>query len=209
MPRIVDTVAVCRTDLFTAEDELSKRYDAVLASRIVRLRDMYMYKLQYPDCTDRKFVEEIMARHNVCQRAAYSDLSIIKQLLPLLTSSSRDYHRWRANEMAMETYKLAKERNDTKTMAQVVKHYADINRVSLEDEQVMPYDDIVPQPFTATSDPTVLGIKPIPNIQQKIKEMIAKYRAETIDIEDVEAEEVDLNEDIFSQFNIEEEDGEA
>ena len=38
----------------------------------------------------------------------------------------------------------------------------------------------------------MLGIKPIPNIQQKISDMIAKYRAETLDIEDVEFEEADL-----------------
>ena len=54
-----------------------------------------------------------------------------------------------------------------------------------------PYDLIVVQPFTASSystssmsivsatdDPSVLGIKPIPNIQEKIQKMIAKYRAD-------------------------------
>ena len=50
---------------------------------------------------------------------------------------------------------------------------------------------------TATDDPSVLGIKPIPNIQEKIQKMIAKYRAETIDIEDVEYEEADLEEDVL------------
>ena len=73
-----------------------------------------------------------------------------------------------------------------------------------------PYDLIVVQPFTASSystssmsivsatdDPSVLGIKPIPNIQEKIQKMIAKYRAETIDIEDVEYEEADLEEDVL------------
>ena len=53
------------------------------------------------------------------------------------------------------------------------------------------------QPFTATDDPMVLGIKPIPNIQQKISDMIAKYRAETLDIEDVEFEEADLEENVL------------
>ena len=50
---------------------------------------------------------------------------------------------------------------------------------------------------TATTDPTVLGIKPIPNIQQKISAMIEKYRAETLDIEDVEFEEADLELDVL------------
>ena len=38
-------------------------------------------------------------------------------------------------------------------------------------------------------------IKPIPNIQEKIQKMLAKYRAETIGIEDVEYEEADLEEE--------------
>ena len=44
----------------------------------------------------------------------------------------------------------------------------------------------------ATDNPRVLGIEPIPNIQSKIDAMIEKYRRETIDIEDVEFEEYDL-----------------
>ncbi len=70
--------------------------------------------------------------------------------------------------------------------------YGKLNRIDLEDEQAMPYDMIVPQPFTATDDPRVLGIEPIPNINEKISAMIEKYRKETIDIEDVEFEEYDL-----------------
>ena len=77
-------------------------------------------------------------------------------------------------------------------MERAAASYAKYNRVDLEDEQVVPYEMIVVQPFVATSDPSVLGIKPIPNIQQRISEMIAKYRAETLDIEDVEFEEADL-----------------
>ncbi len=53
---------------------------------------------------------------------------------------------------------------------------------------------IVVQPFTATDDPSVLGIKPIPNIQDKIKKMLEKYRAETMDIDDVTFEDADLEE---------------
>lgn len=102
--------------------------------------------------------------------------------------------------MILETYRMAKARKDTKTMEKAAASYAKYNRVDLEDEQNIPYELIVVQPFTATDDPTVFGIKPIPNIQDKIKSMIAKYRAETIYIEDVEYEEVDLEEDtLFAQ----------
>ena len=59
----------------------------------------------------------------------------------------------------------------------------------------------------ATDDPRVLGIEPIPNLADKISAMIEKYRRETIDIEDVEFEEVDLEFDsLFPDSTIQEQD---
>lgn len=87
---------------------------------------------------------------------------------------------------------MAEKRKDSKTMERAATAYGKLNRVDLEDELAIPLDQILVQPFTATDDPRALGIEPIPNIQSKIDAMIEKYRRETIDIEDVEFEEVDL-----------------
>lgn len=186
------TIEVCKVDLFTPLEELEAKYDAVIVAKLMRVREEYQWLLANPDAKDRQFVEEFIGRTKCSEACIYSDLAIIKQLLPALSSSSRDYHRWKANQMLMETYQMAKKRKDTKTMERAASSYAKYNRVDLEDEQVMPYDEIVVQPFTPTSDPSVLGIKPIPNIDEKIKSMIEKYRRESIDIEDVEAEDADL-----------------
>lgn len=196
------TVDVCKVDLFTPLDELEAKYDAVIVAKLMRVREEYQWLLANPDAKDRQFVEEFIGRTKCSEACIYSDLAIIKQLLPALSSSSRDYHRWKANQMLMETYQMAKKRKDTKTMERAASSYAKYNRVDLEDEQVMPYDEIVVQPFTPTSDPSVLGIKPIPNIDEKIKSMIEKYRRESIDIEDVEAEDADLEQqELFPSLN--------
>lgn len=196
------TVEVCKVDLFTPLDELEAKYDAVIVAKLMRVREEYQWLLANPDAKDRQFVEEFIGRTKCSEACIYSDLAIIKQLLPALSSSSRDYHRWKANQMLMETYQMAKKRKDTKTMERAASSYAKYNRVDLEDEQVMPYDEIVVQPFTPTSDPSVLGIKPIPNIDEKIKSMIEKYRRESIDIEDVEAEDADLEQqELFPTLN--------
>lgn len=195
VPKIID---VCRLDMFTNEAELKEKYDAVVVSRLMRMRDEYQWTLANPDLSDRQFVEEFMGRSGMSESAIYSDLAVIKQLLPALSTSSREYHRWKANQMLLETYQMAKKRKDTKTMERAASSYAKYNRVDLEDEQAMPFDLIVVQPFTATNDPSVLGIKPTPNIDRRIKEMIEKYRKESLDIEDVEFEEADLEEnDLF------------
>lgn len=190
-PRIID---VARTDLFTPQSDLEQRYDSKTVSALMRIRDEYQWTLANPDKPDRAFVDKMVARHGMSERAVYADLAVIKQLLPALQSSSREWHRWKANQMLLETYEQAKRRHDTKTMERAAASYAKFNRVDLEDEQVFPYEDIVVQPFTATSDPTVLGIKPIENLDEVVKSLIAKYRQETLDIEDVEFEEADLEE---------------
>lgn len=190
-PRIID---VARTDLFTPQSELELRYDHKTVSALMRIRDEYQWTLANPDKPDRAFVDTMVARHGMSERAVYADLAIIKQLLPALQSSSREWHRWKANQMLLETYEQAKRRHDTKTMERAAASYAKFNRVDLEDEQVIPYEDIVVQPFTATSDPSVLGIKPIEHLDDVVKSLIAKYRQETLDIEDVEFEEADLEE---------------
>ena len=188
---------IAQRDLFTAETQLRERYNEDQIAHILRLREMYSWFVASPDIKDRQLITQTLDRFHISRAEAYADLAIVKMLLPLLTSASRDFHRYRANEMLLETYRMAKARKDTKTMERAAASYAKYNRVDLEDEQTLPYDMIVVQPFTATSDPTILGLKPIPNLQQKIDKLLAKYRAETIDIEDIDYEEADLEETVY------------
>lgn len=188
-PAVQDIV---QTDLFTSEDELREKYPTTSVERLLRIRAMYNWFISNPDSKDKEFVDESIYRYGVSKTLAYDDLRVIKSVLPNITQASRDYHRWKYNEMILETYQMAKKRKDTKTMERAATSYAKFNNVNVEDEQSVPYDLIVVQPFTATQDPTVLGIKPIPNIDKKITELIAKYRAESIDIDDIEFEEPDI-----------------
>ena len=188
-PAVQDIV---QTDLFTSEDELREKYPTTSVERLLRIRAMYNWFISNPDSKDKEFVDESIYRYGVSKTLAYDDLRVIKSVLPHITQASRDYHRWKYNEMILETYQMAKKRKDTKTMERAATSYAKFNNVNVEDEQSVPYDLIVVQPFTATQDPTVLCIKPIPNIDKKITELIAKYRAESIDIDDIEFEEPDI-----------------
>lgn len=198
-PAVQDIVQV---DLFTSEEVLREKYPDVSVERVLRLRAMYNWFISNPESKDKEFVDECLSRYGVSKTLAYDDLRIIKSVLPHITQTSRDYHRWKYNEMILETYQMAKKRKDTKTMERAATSYAKFNNVNVEDEQSVPYDLIVVQPFTATQDPSVLGIKPIPNIEKKISDLIAKYRAESMDIDDIEYEEPDIMDwDSFSEID--------
>lgn len=173
-----------------------------VVERVLRVRDLYMWRLSNPDSSDREFVAEFRSRYPMGKNAAQEYLRIVNALLPMLSEKSREFHRWRYNEMIMETYQMAKARKDTKTMERAATSYGKLNKVDAEDVQAVPFHLIVVQPFVATNDPSVLGIKPIPGIEDKIKAMLDKYSAETLDIEDVEFEEADLEEDeLFAPYN--------
>ena len=202
-PAVQDVVT---TDFFTAEDELRKQHPAASVERVLRLRELYNWVISNPDCKDKEFVDVAIGRFGICKTLAYDDLKIIKSVLPNITQASRDYHRWKYNEMILETYQMAKKRKDTKTMERAATSYAKFNNVNVEDEQSVPYDMIVVQPFTATDDPTVLGIKPIPNIEKVISDMIEKYRAESLDIDDIEYEDADIIYDDYEEVREDETD---
>lgn len=195
MASLPSPLEACKADLLASDDELKEKYPLSIAERVMRLREMYNYWLSNPSMKDRQLRDAIMSRYDVSQSTAYADINIIHQLVPLLAQKSRDFHRARANEMFLETYAMAKARKDTKTMERVVSSYAKYNRVDLEDEMAMPYDEIAIQPFAATLDVRVLGIKPIPDVYNHIAKLTKELSRDFADIQDVEYEDADLEED--------------
>ena len=194
------TLEICRIDLFTAKDELQQRYADGIVERIMRIRDEYNWFLSNPDSKDRQFVEQAVSRHGVSRMQAYNDLAVVKALLPHLAQASRDFHRYRYNEMILETYQMAKKRKDTKTMEKAATSYAKYNRIDVEDETAVPYHMIVVQPFFPTTDPRVVGINPVPNIDERIKKLTKELGASNPDTLNIEYEEADMNfEEIFDE----------
>ena len=189
MPSIVD---IAREDLYTARDKLLEKYAVSQVDHLIRLREMVTWMIANPDAKDRQFVDEIKQRYDISHVTAYADLKIIKSILPSLTESTREYHRWRYNEMILETYQMAKKRKDTKTMERAATSYAKYNRIDVEDETAVPYHMIVVQPFFPTTDPRVVGINPVPNIDERIKKLTKELAVSNPDTLNIEYEEADL-----------------
>ena len=199
LPNILD---IARSDLYTNRDELEQKYAITQVEHLIRLRDMVTWCIANPDMKDRQFVEEIKQRYGISMVTAYADLKIIKAILPNLAEATRDYHRWRYNEMILETYQMAKKRKDTKTMEKAATSYAKYNRIDVEDEQSVPYHLIVVQPFFPTTAPRVVGINPVPNIDERIRRLTKELADSHPDTLNIEYEEADLQfEQIFDESN--------
>ncbi len=197
----IKTLDLARQEMFTPVEELEQRYTQDRVQHLVRLRDMYNWFLNNPSGRDRAFVAQFQSRYSLSQSAVYADLALVKQLLPLLTPATREFWRTRVSDMLLETYNMAKSRKDTKAMAMAAKELGRVNRVDTDDEKEFPFEMIVIQPFTPSFDPTIIGCKPIPNVDQVKASLRKKMAADIPDIEDVDYEPADLEEETLFPDN--------
>ena len=191
----IKTIDLARQEMFTPREELEKRFSPERVEHLIRLRDMYNFFLNDPAGRARNFVDKFRAKYNISQSMAYADLALVKQLLPALAPASREFHRKQVSEMLLETYNMAKARKDVKAMALAAKELGKVNRVDLDDENELPYELIVVQPFSPSLDPTLIGLKRIDNLEEVKARLRKQLAADNPDIEDIDYELADLEEE--------------
>ena len=158
-------------------------------ARVLRIRAAYTMMNEFPSKKDREIVLFIQNQFEVENHAAYEDLRIIKDLLGSINRQSKDWHRFKFNNMVMKAYEVAQLKNDPDAMQKAANTYAKYNQLDKEEQDRIPWEEIVPQTFIPTEDPSILGIKPMPNFRIKQAEMIKKYQGQ---IEDVTYEDIDI-----------------
>lgn len=191
---------IAKRDLFTPREELMERPGVTPAQvdHIVRLRDMYTFVLDNPGFRAKDFLARFAGQYGIGSTRLYADLALVKTLAATLTSSSRDFYRQQVNDMLLETYRMAKLRKDVKTMERCAASLGKLNRVDIEDEQTMPFDQIVPQSFQPTNDPSVIGIKRHYTEAEK-QRLLHEFGVDRPDVEDIEYEAVETDEYLFKE----------
>ena len=107
------TIDIAKENLFASVDEMRERnIPEVIQQRLLRLRDMYNYWLQYPRIREQEIVLELQKRYQIQKSAAYEDIRIIKYLLGDLNKATKDYHRYRFIQRNEESYEMAKRMKD-------------------------------------------------------------------------------------------------
>lgn len=183
----------CHKDLFSDIKELEQRYPPDTVAKVLRVRDMYLTFLKTPSLTDSAVIKTFTARYKISRPTAYNDLAVVKGLLPMLGKEARDFHKWRTSEMLLETYRIAAAKMDVRTMERVSATYAKVHDVSRPEEERIPVDRVLTQPWVPTDDPSVLGLPPLPNREEKIKKLLEELKVKDPDIIDISFEEPDID----------------
>lgn len=183
----------CYQDLFSDLKDLELKYNKETVAKVVRVRDMYLHILKTPSMTDSEVIRTFTARYKISRPTAYSDLSVVKALLPMLSKEAREFHRWRTLEMLLETYRIAKAKMDVRTMERTASSYGKYTNSDKPDEETIDMSKVIPVQWIPTDDPTVLGLPKLENREEKIRELLNEFSATTPEILDIDYEEPDLD----------------
>jgi hypothetical protein len=188
MPR-PGTLEVCRKYLYEDADQIPEAY----RDRIMRIRVGFSHWYEFPSTSRSRVKDVIVQEFGVTAKTAYEDLQIVEILLGNIKNPEKAWIRYRVNTMLEEAYRIAKLQKDAKAMAVAADKLGKYNMLDKPDAEPLPFDEIVPQPFEPTDDPTVLGLKKDPEIRDKKKRMLEKY-INDIEIIDVPYEELTKDE---------------
>lgn len=188
------SIELAKEHLFDSVEQMQQAHvPAAMQQRLLRLREVYTYWLQWPLTRDRDIADRIMREHGVQRTQAYQDIRIIKAIMGEMHKTTKEYHRFKFLQMIEESYNMAKVNKDAKSMVAASDKYGKYTQLDKEDLIDRGFDKIIPQPMKPTDDPSVAGFKPVPNIREKIQKKIQSYWSE--EVEDVEFEAADFNAD--------------
>lgn len=184
MPR-PGTLEICRKYLYEDTDLIPEAYQ----ERVKRVRVGFSHWYEFPTKTRAQVRDLIVNEFGVTGKTAYEDIQVIEILLGNIKNPEKAWIRYRVNTMLEEAFKVATDQKDPKAMAIAAKEMGKYNMLDKPDADPLPFDEIVPQRFEPTDDPTSLGLKKDPEIREKKKRMLEKYLAD-IEITDVLYEEL-------------------
>lgn len=160
--------------------------------RVERLRELSSYWRSYPSTSPKELVTRCMNYFKVGKSQAYDDVHILKILIGNLEATTKEFARWRVNQMIEEDRSNARRDGDWKAVASMQKNYIKNNLTDHPDTPDMAFDKIVPLQLEPTDDPSVLGIKVPKNLRARRDKLIKQLMR---DSEYAEFTEVDEDKD--------------
>lgn len=167
-------------NLMLPEEEMkAKRIAPEIIQRVVRLRDLYNYMLRHPLKKDKEYTDYIRSVYTnndgkqLSLRKAYEDIEIIHAVIGNLQMCTKEWHRWRFNNMIMEGYAIAVRKEDAAAIAKLSQQYGKYNQLDKNDEVDRGSADMPHIVFTF--DVSSMGFKPIKNVYALIDKLNAQF----------------------------------
>jgi len=140
--------------------------------RVERLRELSSYWRSYPSTSPKELVSRCMQLFHVGKSQAYDDIHLLKILIGNLEATTKEFARWRVNQMIEEDRQAARRDGDWRAVASMQKNYILNNQTDKPDTPDMAFDKIIPLDIEPTDDPSVFGIKAPKNLRARRDKLI-------------------------------------
>ena len=162
------------------DDDLAKEHvPPFMLARLHRIRGLYAYWIQFPTRSIAEMADYNMRMNHIKQSKAYEDVQLTMLLLGNIQQMTKDFARWRFNEMNRQHLEAAQRAGDHRAVASLEKNYIAANQLDKEDTPDKAFGDIVPLQVSFTEDPTAVGLKKVSNLRGRIAALVKKYKQET------------------------------
>lgn len=138
--------------------------------------------------TVQKVVEMLQGYYHYSMASAYRDVKLCEKVFGNLLQSSKDTKRQIAEEMILESRKLAIENKDTKSLAAIDKNYIQLHNLDKEDSDIPDLSNFQFQPIIVAIEPGQVGLDPPDpsELEEKYQEWMG---AEYTDFEELEEDQ--------------------
>lgn len=146
--------------------------------RVQRLRALYSYWIEFSSKSTKELVDYDCQLFGISKSQGYDDVHYVKFLIGDLSKTTKDFARWQLNRMIEDDMRKARLAGDWRAVASMQKNFIKANMLDKEDTPELQFDKIVPMVIEPTDDPSVIGIKPVKNLRQRINKLIKRYNAD-------------------------------
>ena len=156
--------------------------------QLMRYRAIFTLKLEKPHITNREVAEFLKNSFGITSIAqAYRDISTTEMMLGKIRSSEKQWIRYLVVEKLKDALALAEEKGKLKEMIMAADKLAKYTRLDQEEQDPIPWEEIIPAPVEYLNDPKILGL---PEPREGARAFVEKIKRKYIDLPETEYEEV-------------------
>lgn len=176
------------------EELREEKLPEAFVNRLVRLRGLYTYWLQFPAKTTADLVQYDEQMFKTRKTQAYEDIQLVKALIGDLQQSTKEFWRWRINTMIIEDHKAARRAGEWRAAATMQKNLILNNKTDKDDPIDLQLEQIIPQNFEMSDNISIVIPDAKKTSRKKIEDMLRKYgRKEGMTIDNADFEVVGDN----------------
>lgn len=189
--------------MFAGSEEVPVVFSKDEQNIVIRFRAAFTKWISEPHLRDVQIINFLVNEYGISEAQAYRDLPRIKVLVGNVRNASKEFQRYRASEMILKGYQVAADASsgtEVKQAMAMIRAGEALVKVHSLDKNEMDYiqfEDIVPMELEPSTDISVIGRKPVANLEELKAKLRNKYgvqQIEDIEYTDIEngGEEADL-----------------